>query len=359
MASALSSSRTGGMGAASAPLRAACRVSVIATVYDEGPAIDELLASLAGQTRQPDEVVIVDGGSRDDTLARLRRAEAAGALPLRVLERPGANISAGRNAAVAAAAGPLIAGVDAGVHLDAGWLAAIVEPFADSDPPDVVGGFFVAAPRTAFEVALAATTLPALRDVRAERFLPSSRSVAYRKAAWAAVGGYPEWLDYCEDLIFDLRLRAAGFHFAFALRAVVGFRPRPGLGAFWRQYYRYARGDGKADLWRRRHAARYATYLLAVPALGALALRASPWWALGYLAGAAAMFLTPYRRLPGLWGGLSPAQRLATLAWVPIIRVAGDLAKMAGYPAGWAWRLARRGQPELDWRAVASGATER
>lgn len=325
-------------------------VSVIATVYNEGPAVEEMLASLARQTRLPDEVIVVDGGSQDDSLARLRRLEAEGALPLRVLEQPGTNISTGRNAAVAAARGPLIVGIDAGVHLDPGWLAALLAPFQGPAPPDVVSGFFAPDPHSVFEVALAATTLPALRDVNPAGFLPSSRSVAYRKSAWAAVGGYPEWLDYCEDLIFDLRLQAAGFRFAFARQAIVYFRPRPNLGAFFRQYYRYARGDGKADLWRGRHAVRYATYLLAAPALLALALWLSPWWALGYLAGAAAMLRTPYRRLVGLWGGLGALERLATVAWVPVIRLTGDLAKMLGYPAGWAWRLARRKRPELAWR---------
>ena len=45
------------------------------------------------------------------------------------------------------------------------------------------------------------------------------------------------------------------------------FVPRESLRSFWTQYYRYARGDGKADLWRKRHAIRYATYFVAFPAL--------------------------------------------------------------------------------------------
>ena len=75
------------------------------------------------------------------------------------------------------------------------------------------------------------------------------------------MGGYPEWLDYCEDLVFDLALQQSGARFAFAPRAIAWFRPRGSLAAFFRQYYRYARGDGKADLWRARHAIRYAVYL--------------------------------------------------------------------------------------------------
>lgn len=332
--------------------RATPTVSVIATVLNEGAAIDELLDTLAAQTCQPDEVVIVDGGSTDDTLARLRRAEGQSRLKVRVLEMPGANISAGRNAAVRAASGSLIAATDVGVRLAPCWLERLVEPFTHPEAPDVVSGFFVPDARSTFEVALAATTLPALRDIRPERFLPSSRSVAFRKAAWEAVGGYPEWLDYCEDLIFDLRLQASGCRFAFAPEAVVAFRPRPNLPAFFRQYYRYARGDGKADLWRRRHCARYVTYCLLAPLTLALCFLVSLWWALLFLAGSAAMFATPYRRLPHLWNSLSWRQKLAAIAWVPIIRLTGDVAKMLGYPVGLAWRLAHRGQPELHWRTT-------
>ena len=63
------------------------KVSVIATVLNEGPAIRRLLDSLVAQTRAPDEVVIVDGGSSDDTVSILRGYADQGRLPLRVLVR--------------------------------------------------------------------------------------------------------------------------------------------------------------------------------------------------------------------------------------------------------------------------------
>ncbi|MFO7742319.1 MAG: glycosyltransferase, partial [Anaerolineae bacterium] len=47
------------------------RISVIATVLNEGKSLPRLLDSLTAQTRQPDEVVICDGGSTDGTLAVL------------------------------------------------------------------------------------------------------------------------------------------------------------------------------------------------------------------------------------------------------------------------------------------------
>jgi len=328
------------------------KVSVIVTVLNEGPAIERLLESLAGQSYPPDEVVIVDGGSTDGTVAVLQAWAVAGRLHLKIVRRPGANISEGRNAAIAAATGEIIASTDAGVWLEPGWLEALVTPFLDERGPPVavVAGWFVAEPHTAFEAAMGATVLPRLREVNAGTFLPSSRSVAFRKEAWQAVEGYPEWLDYCEDLVFDLRLRELYGLFPFAPEARAHFRPRADLQSFWKQYYRYARGDGKADLWRRRHAIRYVTYLVLVPGLVVLALVHLPWWWLALAAGAAAYTATPYRRLWPSLASYGLLDRLKALFLVPVIRLVGDVAKVAGYPVGLVWRWRNRHRPEIHWR---------
>ena len=238
------------------------QVSVIATVKNEGESLRPLLDSLIEQSRPADEVVICDGGSTDHTLEVL--AEYVRWLPLKVISVPGSNISEGRNQAIAAAAGPIIAATDAGVVLSPYWIEELVRPL-ESGQAQVVSGWFEPDPFTDFEVVMGATVLPARRDVNPETFLPSSRSVAFLKSAWEAVGGYPEWLDYCEDLIFDINLRQKYGSFPFAPGAVAYFRPRGTLRDFFRQYYRYARGDGKANLFALRHIIRYATYLLGVP----------------------------------------------------------------------------------------------
>ncbi len=321
------------------------RVSVVATVLNEASSLSGLLDSLAAQTRLPDEVVICDGGSTDGTLLLL---EAENRLSLCVLRLPGGNISQGRNAAIEAATGEAIAVTDAGVRLSPQWLEKIAAPFEDAET-HIVAGFFRPDPQTIFETAMGATVLPELRKINPTRFLPSSRSVAFRKGAWAAVGGYPEWLDYCEDLVFDFRLRKRFGPFAFVPEALVHFRPRSSLRVFFAQYYRYAQGDGKADLWRRRHAIRYLTYLVAMPLIAVVGAVVSPWWWALYLIGIPGMFWVPWRRLARMWGGLSLAQKLRAALWVPVIRVTGDLAKMIGYPVGMWWRWRHRAQVS-DWR---------
>jgi glycosyltransferase involved in cell wall biosynthesis len=326
-------------------------ISVIATVLNEADSLPRLLDSLAAQSRPPDEVVICDGGSADGTLSLL---ESEQRLPLRVIQQPGANISQGRNAAITVARGDIIAVTDAGVRLSPQWLEKISAPFEDPKT-HTVAGFFRPDPRTLFEAAMGATVLPNRSEIEPEQFLPSSRSVAFRKRAWTAVGGYPEWLDYCEDLIFDFRLRDRYGPFIFVPEALAHFRPRPSLSAFFRQYYHYARGDGKADLWRMRHAIRYLTYLVAAPLIAIAGALSSPWWWTFYLIAIPGMFWLPWRRLARMEelelveGKLGPLRKLQAALWVPIIRIAGDLAKMVGYPVGLWWRWRHRGQIP-DWR---------
>lgn len=309
-------------------------VSVVVTVRNEESTVDDLIGSLLAQSRQPDEIVISDGGSTDLTVAIVEGWIARGA-PIRLLPCPGANIAAGRNRAIEAAAGDVIACTDAGTRLDPRWLEKITAPFHDGY--DVAMGFFHAAPQSLFERALAATTLPQADEIDPEKFIPSSRSIAFTRDAWARVGGYPEWLDYCEDVVFDLNLRNAGLHFAWVPDAVVYYRPRASLRAFARQYYLYARGDGKANLWPRRHAIRYLTYILA-PLASVVGFWYKRLWLAAAL-GAGIYLFVPYRRLARDLDNLTPGERLLAVALVPLLRATGDVAKMLGYPAGVAWRV--------------------
>jgi glycosyltransferase involved in cell wall biosynthesis len=319
------------------------KVTLIITVLNEARSLPTLLDSIAAQTRQPDEVIVCEGGSSDNTIDLLR---AERRFPVRVIERPGSNISQGRNAAIAEASGDVIASTDSGVRLDPQWLEKLTEPLTPSPAlprsgeqgREVCAGFFLPDGHTPFEVAMGATVLPQLEDVKPEKFLPSSRSVAFTKAAWQAVGGYPEWLDYCEDLVFDFALLEKYRPFAFAPEAIAHFRPRGSLKSFFRQYYLYARGDGKANLWLKRHLIRYGTYLVGFPAI-ALLSTISPWSLLLYVIGAVLYLTRPYQRLIPSLRSLSRSGQLQAIGWVPIVRVAGDVAKMMGYPVGIMWRI--------------------
>jgi cellulose synthase/poly-beta-1,6-N-acetylglucosamine synthase-like glycosyltransferase len=309
-------------------------VSLACTVRDEADNIAALLDSMLDQSRPADEIVVNDCDSRDATAAIVERYIAAGH-PIRLV-RGGHNIPSGRNNAIRHARSPLIACTDAGLTLDRRWLERIVAPL-ERGAADVVGGFFQAAPHSLFELALGATNYRQIEEIDPAGFLPFGKSVAFRKAAWEQVGGYPEWASHCEDLLFALALQRAGCRFAFAPDALVHFRPRSSLPAFARQYFLYARGDGVADLWRRRHMLRYVVYMSAGLLLGAARRRP---YLLGLLGlGAYAYTRAPLRRLRARAPALATRDQVAAAALIPVIRLVGDLAKMAGYPVGVLRRL--------------------
>jgi glycosyltransferase involved in cell wall biosynthesis len=193
--------------------------TLIVTVRNEAESIDALLDSLLRGRRAPDEMVVADGGSSDGTLERLR-ARAADEPRLRVLDGPG-NRSVGRNAAIRAARHDVIACTDAGVEVEPTWFERIVAPFEADPAVDVVAGFYRPIARTPFERAAGVVSAPALAEVDPERFLPSTRSVAFRRAAWERAGGFDEALAHNEDTPFALAMKGAGCRFAFAPEARV------------------------------------------------------------------------------------------------------------------------------------------
>jgi glycosyltransferase involved in cell wall biosynthesis len=308
------------------------------TVLNEVGSLPDFLPTLDAQTRTPDEVLVVDGGSTDGTLDLLREWAAREPDRRRVHVAPGANISRGRNLAFSLTDADVVAVTDAGTRLDPRWFEHLLARWEDTGA-DVVSGFFVPRGDRFFERVLAGTITPVVTEVDAPSFLPSSRSVLMTKEAWARAGGYPEWLDYCEDLLLDIRLRELGAVFVFCPEAVVTWSARPDLRRFFVQYFRYARGDGKAGIKARQHAVRYAVY-----AVGAVLLALAPQrpFLLVLLVVGGAAYLGPLAVRLVRQRLVAGRALVAGLAVVPLIAVVGDVARMCGYPAGVRWRRTHR-----------------
>ena len=235
------------------------KVTVVATVLNEGAGIDALLDSLQAQTRAPDEIIICDAGSSDGTAPAIAAAAAADPR-IRLIERPG-NRSLGRNTAIAAATSPIIATIDGGCVADESWLERIVAPFGQG--ASWVAGFYRVASESAVGDAVGLTLVPVIEEVDSARFLPSARSMAFTKDAWERVGGFPEHLDYAEDTAFDEALKRDGHVAVFVPDAVVFWTPPERLSDLMATAYRWGRGDGIAGLRRSSHAKVIATWVAA------------------------------------------------------------------------------------------------
>lgn len=320
-------------------------VSLCATVFNEGDSIDVWLGSIVGQTRIPDEIVICDAGSTDGTTERLLEF-AEGDSRITVVVEPGANVPEGRNHAIAAAAGPIIAVTDAGTILRPDWLERLVAPFEEQEGLGVSAGFYVPAGRNRFERVLASAITPMKSELAADGFPPSSRSVAFRRDLWEEVGGYPDWLRAGEDLVFDHRLKEAGARFHFADDAIVSWYPRPTLRAFFAQYRHYARGDGHGQLRTLTHVTRFGAYSVGLVLLAGARGRRLPKALL--VAGFIYHMKRPFRRMMSIRPFSTVSGALYAFALLPCIEVIADVARMLGFAQGlWErWRIGEDGLKE-------------
>lgn len=227
-------------------------VSLVTTVYQEEATIWSFLDSYRQQKVYADEFIVVDGGSTDQTVMLLGQfASEYPEFNLKVIvdvdcsrHKTAGPIARGRNRAIAETRYEIVAVTDAGCLLEPDWLAEMLAPFADS-VVDVVSGWYEGIAENAFQQAYKNSFMPKLESIDRNEFLPSSRSLAFRKGCWEAVGGYPELTFTAEDTRFDLALKQQGYRFYFNEHAVVLWRIPNNLIDAIQKHYRYGVGDGQ------------------------------------------------------------------------------------------------------------------
>jgi GT2 family glycosyltransferase len=209
-------------------------IAVLIVNYNSGDMLQRCIKSLARQTRQDFEIVVVDNASSDDSAQRIEGRHAN-----LTLVRAGRNLgfAAGNNLAlkqVRSARWIVLLNPDAFPEPD--WLAAFAAA-AESDPrysffgcrmlladtPDVLDGT-----GDAYHVSGASWRrdhgVAALRGVREpdEIFAPCAAAALYSRAALEEVGGFDErYFCYHEDVDLAFRLRLRGHRCRYVPQAVV------------------------------------------------------------------------------------------------------------------------------------------
>jgi N-acetylglucosaminyl-diphospho-decaprenol L-rhamnosyltransferase len=198
---------------------------VVVVTWRSGERVLRCLERLQAQDHAH-TAVVVDNASGDGTVAGVR-----GRFPdVRVIElERNVGFGAAVNAAVGEGSGEAIVLVNDDVELEAGAIAALVEPLADPEVGMVAGmttlpgkelvdGFGIE-----LDVTLAAYNRLRRREPGADPGVllgPSGGLAAYRRSAFEQAGGFDERLfAYGEDVDLALRLRRAGWRAAAAPRA--------------------------------------------------------------------------------------------------------------------------------------------
>lgn len=236
-------------------------ISLVVTVKNEARNIEAFLESVFSQSKNPDEIIIVDGGSDDGTAETIQKHRERG-IPFKLIVSPGANIAKGRNIAIGEAQGEILAITDAGCKLKEDWLEKITCPLlsCQRQRADVAYGHSAPWGETFFQTCLAICTVGLPEETLANLPMPSSRCLAISRSVWEKAGRYPEWLDVAEDMYLDIQLRKLGACFTYVPEAVVYWELKRNSKEVIRQYFRYGFWDAKARVLRRSYIIHFLGY---------------------------------------------------------------------------------------------------
>ncbi len=155
------------------------RVSVIIPVFNGASFLRQAIESALAQSFPPDEVIVIDDGSTDDSL------EVASSLPVLCIHQPHAGVSAARNAAIERANGDLLAFLDS----DDVWVPQKLALQLNAS----ISGAYVTC-----QVQTFSDGCPPAADYQPGQFVPSSWLVP--KDVWLRVGPFREDLSLGEDI---------------------------------------------------------------------------------------------------------------------------------------------------------------
>ena len=187
-------------------------IAIIVPMLDEAPALPRLARCLAALDPQPHEILVVDGGSSDDSVAVAQR------LGFTVITAP-----RGRarqcNAGVAATAAPLVMVLHADTWLPDDAMAVVTATMADARIN--LAGFtaILAGPRktrwvTSFHNWIKTYSAPALFRphlfLRGGRLLFGDHAMFFRRADFDAIGGFDEAMMVMEEADLCVRMARLG-----------------------------------------------------------------------------------------------------------------------------------------------------
>ena len=243
------------------------RLSVVVVTFDSAAAVARCLPGLAAQLEEDDELVVVDNGSTDGTLAAVRTAAPRARL---LAHERNLGFAAGANAGAAAATGDVLLFLNPDAAPAPGFVEAIRRPALDARGWAAWMGLVTMDAATRINTSggvihftgiawagRARQPIAAAPAGAAEVAFLSGACLVTPRATWERLGGFPPaFFMYGEDVDLSLRLRLGG--------------GRLGIEPAARVDHDYA-FDGGAAKWRRLERNRWAVLLRDYPG-GLLAL---------------------------------------------------------------------------------------
>ncbi|MBL8348996.1 MAG: glycosyltransferase [Burkholderiaceae bacterium] len=212
-------------------------ISVNICTYNEARDIGDCLDKVFAN--HPAEVIVIDGGSTDDTVA-IARARGA-----RVIQPGVKGLSSQRQAGIDAATQPYLAIIDGDDHVAPDFLATLLRELQTHGYDALLGREQAFQPRTYWERAMGSTNHGITYTETPVDTNMVGRPSLYRTAALRHCGFDP-FFDGVgdEDTDLSIRMELAGFRQGIGTGLTLR-QQTPGFGGIVRKFVKYGRGDAR------------------------------------------------------------------------------------------------------------------
>ncbi len=203
-------------------------VSVVIPTYNRAAYIGDAIESALNQTRVPDEILVIDDGSTDDTPEVLSQFDA----PVTVIRQPNRGRSAARNAGMACAIGDAVIFLDSDDLLMPDCIERFAEVLEEDPEVGVVYGDALLCDEDAEPLARYSEAMPGIRpsgmvlgDLARRNFLTVTSMV--RRSSLEGIE-FELGMEYAEDYDFWRRL-AARCRFHYVNQPLMRYRLHEGM----------------------------------------------------------------------------------------------------------------------------------
>ncbi|MCH1548477.1 MAG: glycosyltransferase [Flavobacteriaceae bacterium] len=227
--------------------------SGIVTIFNEEENCLSWLESYYNQTILCDELIIVDGLSTDNSLEIIQKiSKKYPSLKIKLFKEKLANrkfscspIAEGRNIAIKKSSGKNIICFDFGCTYPKNYVENITR-LLESYP--IVGGLFSLKNKTSYiQKSYSKFFMPTITDLE-EGFIPSSRSLGFKKKLWEKVGGYSSKYITGEDTHFITKITNKGVVIGYCQNTDVTWEGPTTLSEVYSKHKSYAKGKAAYNL---------------------------------------------------------------------------------------------------------------
>jgi GT2 family glycosyltransferase len=208
--------------------------SVVVVCWNSEDVLERCLRQLQAQDYPDYEIIIVDDGSRDDTLQVAERATVHGELKI-VRSARNRGCPHARNLGLAQATGDIVAFIDADGFAAPNWLRRVVEAFGNdesiggvastvffADNPLVLNGAGGIVNRQGWAADLSMNKSYEHAQIASEALYPMGCGMAVRRSALERVGPFDDrMLNYYDDVDYGIRLWRVGYRVVVAPDAFI------------------------------------------------------------------------------------------------------------------------------------------